>query len=69
MRLNVAITSYLLSVAVFVPVSGWAADRYGARRVFVAAIGLFTLSSVACALARTCRSWSWRASCKAWPGP
>ena len=48
-RLNVAITSYLLSVAVFVPVSGWAADRYGARRVFVAAIGLFTLSSVACA--------------------
>ena len=52
MRLNVAITSYLLSVAVFVPVSGWAADRYGARRVFVAAIGLFTLSSVACALAQ-----------------
>ena len=46
-RLNVAITSYLLSVAVFVPVSGWAADRYGARRVFIAAIGLFTLSSVA----------------------
>ncbi|MBO9332753.1 MFS transporter [Achromobacter sp. HZ01] len=51
-RLNVAITSYLLSVAVFVPVSGWAADRYGARRVFVAAIGLFTLSSVACALSQ-----------------
>jgi len=51
-RLNVAITSYLLAVAVFVPVSGWAADRYGARRVFVAAIALFTLSSVACALAQ-----------------
>ncbi|MFY3938440.1 DHA2 family efflux MFS transporter permease subunit [Achromobacter xylosoxidans] len=51
-RLNVAITSYLLSVAVFVPVSGWAADRYGARRVFIAAIGLFTLSSVACALSQ-----------------
>lgn len=49
-RLNVAITSYLLAVAVFVPISGWAADRFGARRVFVAAIGLFTLSSVACAL-------------------
>lgn len=48
-RLNVAITSYLLSVAVFVPVSGWAADRFGARRVFIAAIALFTLSSVACA--------------------
>lgn len=51
-RLNVAITSYLLAVAVFVPVSGWAADRYGARRVFVAAIVLFTLSSVGCALAQ-----------------
>src|SRR5690606_30825778 len=51
-RLNVAITSYLLSVAVFVPVSGWAADRFGARRVFVAAIALFTLSSVTCALAQ-----------------
>lgn len=48
-RLNVAITAYLLSVAVFVPVSGWAADRFGARRVFLAAIVLFTLSSVACA--------------------
>ncbi|MVW72438.1 MULTISPECIES: DHA2 family efflux MFS transporter permease subunit [unclassified Bordetella] len=50
-RLNVAITSYLLAVAVFVPISGWAADRYGARRVFMAAIALFTLSSVACAAA------------------
>lgn len=52
-RLNVAITSYLLAAAVFVPVSGWAADRFGARRVFIAAIGLFTLSSVACALSQT----------------
>lgn len=51
-RLNVAITSYLLAVAVFVPVSGWAADRYGARRVFMAAIALFTLSSVACSLSQ-----------------
>jgi len=51
-RLNVAITSYLLAVAVFVPISGWAADRYGARRVFMAAIALFTLSSVACALSQ-----------------
>lgn len=51
-RLNVAITSYLLAVAVFVPISGWAADRYGARRVFLAAIGLFTLSSVACAISQ-----------------
>jgi EmrB/QacA subfamily drug resistance transporter len=51
-RLNVAITSYLLAAAVFVPVSGWAADRYGARRVFVFAIALFTLSSIGCALSQ-----------------
>lgn len=48
--LNIAITSYLLSVAVFVPISGWAADRFGARRVFLTAIALFTLSSLTCAL-------------------
>jgi EmrB/QacA subfamily drug resistance transporter len=52
-RLNVAITSYLLAAAVFVPVSGWAADRFGARRVFIAAIVLFTASSVACAVSQT----------------
>lgn len=51
--MNVIITSYLLAVAVFVPVSGWAADRFGARRVFSAAIILFTLSSIACAASQT----------------
>ena len=51
--LNIAITSYLLAVAVFVPISGWAADRYGARRVFMAAIALFTLSSLTCAISNT----------------
>ncbi|WP_370642928.1 DHA2 family efflux MFS transporter permease subunit [Bordetella sp. LUAb4] len=51
-RLNVAITSYLLAAAVFVPISGWAADRFGARRVFIAAIVLFTLSSVTCAISQ-----------------
>jgi len=52
-RMNVVITSYLLAVAVFVPVSGWAADRFGARRVFLAAILLFTLSSITCAASQT----------------
>ena len=52
-RLNVAITSYLLAVAVFVPISGWAADRFGARKVFVSAIGLFMASSLACALSHS----------------
>src|SRR5690606_10835414 len=51
--MNVAITSYLLALAVFVPISGWAADRFGARKVFVAAIVLFTVSSAACALAQS----------------
>ncbi len=49
-RLSVAVTAYLLSLAVFVPVSGWAADRFGGRTVFRAAIALFTLGSVLCAL-------------------
>src|SRR5579883_2709670 len=48
--LSVAVTAYLLSLAVFVPVSGWAADRYGGRTIFRAAIGLFTLGSILCGL-------------------
>ena len=48
LRLNVAITCYLLSLAVFIPISGWTADRFGARRVFSLAIIVFTLGSIAC---------------------
>jgi EmrB/QacA subfamily drug resistance transporter len=46
--LKLALTSYLLSLAVFIPVSGWMADRFGARTVFRAAIVVFTLGSAAC---------------------
>jgi EmrB/QacA subfamily drug resistance transporter len=46
--LKLALTSYLLSLAVFIPLSGWAADKFGARRVFRAAIGVFTLGSILC---------------------
>src|ERR1700686_47975 len=53
LRLNVAITCYLLSLAVFIPISGWTADRFGARRVFSAAIVVFTLGSIACGLANS----------------
>jgi EmrB/QacA subfamily drug resistance transporter len=53
LRLNLAITSYLLSLAVFIPLSGWAADRYGARSVFRAAIITFTLASACCGLANS----------------
>jgi EmrB/QacA subfamily drug resistance transporter len=51
LRLNVAITSYLLSLAVFIPVSGWVADRYGARSVFCTAIAVFTMGSALCGAA------------------
>ena len=51
LRLNLAITSYLLSLAVFIPVSGWIADRFGARSVFCAAIAVFTLGSALCGAA------------------
>lgn len=49
-RLSLAITSYMLSLAVLIPVSGWFADRYGARRVFRAAILVFTCGSLLCAM-------------------
>ena len=48
--LKLALTSYLLSLAVFIPASGWAADRYGARTVFRSAIVIFTVGSILCGL-------------------
>jgi len=53
LTLNVAITCYLLSLAVFIPISGWTADRFGARRVFSAAIVVFTLGSIGCGMANS----------------
>ena len=50
LALKLAITSYLLSLAVFLPVSGWTADRFGARTVFRAAIIVFMVGSIGCAL-------------------
>jgi EmrB/QacA subfamily drug resistance transporter len=49
--LQLALTAYLLALAMFIPVSGWLADRFGARPVFQAAIALFLLGSLSCALA------------------
>lgn len=48
LRLNLVITTYLLSLAVFIPVSGWIADRFGARRVFCAAVLIFAGGSALC---------------------
>lgn len=47
---NLAISAYLVAVAVLIPATGWLADRFGVRRVFLAAIVVFTLASVGCAV-------------------
>jgi EmrB/QacA subfamily drug resistance transporter len=50
LSMKAVLASYTLSLAVFIPISGWMADRFGTRRVFAAAIGLFTLGSFLCGL-------------------
>lgn len=47
---SVAISAYLVTVAVLIPASGWLADRFGIRPVFIAAIAVFTLASIGCAV-------------------
>ena len=49
------LSSYTLSLAVFIPVSGWVADRFGTRRVFSSAIGIFTLGSILCGISTDLR--------------
>ena len=51
LHMSVALTSYLISLSVFIPASGWVADHFGARKVFRAAILVFTLGSVLCGFA------------------
>lgn len=51
LSLKAVLTSYTLSLAVFIPISGWAADRFGTRRVFRWAIALFLIGSLACGMA------------------
>ena len=50
LSLKAVVTSYILSLAVCIPVSGWMADRFGTRRIFAIAVALFTLSSILCGL-------------------
>jgi EmrB/QacA subfamily drug resistance transporter len=52
-HLNLGMTAYLLTLAVFIPISGWVADRFGSRSVFAAAIAIFTLASLLCGAAHT----------------
>ena len=53
LSLNIAITSYMLAAAVFLPISGWLADRFGAKRIFMTAIVLYAASSSLCGFAAT----------------
>jgi len=50
LSMKAVLASYTLSLAVFIPISGWMADRFGTRRVFASAIGIFTLGSLLCGL-------------------
>lgn len=52
-HISSGITSYLIALAIFIPVSGWIADRYGTRKVFCTAVGLFILSSLLCGSSQT----------------
>jgi EmrB/QacA subfamily drug resistance transporter len=51
LSLKTVVTSYIVSLAVGIPISGWFADRFGTRRVFSTAVAVFTLASIACGLA------------------
>jgi len=53
LRLNMAITMFLLASAVFLPVSGWVADKFGAKRIFLASMALFAVSSAGCGFAHS----------------
>src|SRR5471030_1922695 len=50
LSMKAVLASYTISLAVFIPLSGWVADRFGTRRVFAAAIGVFTIGSLLCGL-------------------
>jgi len=50
LAMKAVLASYTLALAVFIPISGWMADKFGTRRVFASAIGLFTLGSLLCGL-------------------
>ena len=52
-RLNIGMTAYLITLAVFIPISGWVADRFGSRSVFAAAIATFTIASLLCGASHT----------------
>jgi MFS family permease len=52
LSMKAVLASYTLSLAVFIPISGWMANRFGTRKVFASAIGIFTLGSFLCGISR-----------------
>ena len=52
-HLKLALTSYLLSIALFIPISGWVADKWGTQKAFIFALSVFTVSSIACGMSQT----------------
>jgi EmrB/QacA subfamily drug resistance transporter len=59
LALNIGVSAYLLTLGVFIPISGWVAERFGARRVFAAALAIFTLASVLCGMANSLSEFVW----------
>lgn len=59
LAMNVGVSAYLLTLGVFIPISGWVAERFGARRVFAAALAIFTLASVLCGMAQGLGEFVW----------
>lgn len=61
--MSIGITVYMLTMAAFIPLSGWLGDRFGARRVFLTSIGVFTAASLFCAFSGSLTEFVlWRAS-------
>lgn len=69
LALNIGVSAYLLTLGVFIPISGWVAERYGARRVFSAALAIFTAASVCAAWRTAWRRSSGCACCRARAAP
>src|SRR5882757_5150722 len=55
--LKLALTSYFVSLAIFIPISGWMADRFGASNIFRIAIAVFVVGSIACAFSNSLESF------------
>lgn len=62
--LKIALISYLISLAIFIPISGWLGDKYGIKRVFIIALGIFTISSLWCGAAQTLTELTIARSCQ-----